>query len=212
MKLMSILINRGEKLLGGILILAEVITKTYKNEEKQICQCDIFRNIEYIERAEEHEEFIAISKIVFPNVIILTQACDLQQDFWARISNKDRDEKKHDKYLISVLVAPLYNFEDFRNGEHLLQLKRKMVIQGKIKGTTCSNIMKNENKRYHYLKFDNDQIADSVIDFKHYFTVDVLYLYNLYEKSYVCSMECLYRELVLQRFANFLSRIGLPDT
>lgn len=193
--------------------MAEVITKTYVDKQKRhICQCDIFSNIEYIEHAEEYDEFIEISKIIFPKVIILTQACDLQQDFKAREQNiqQNTQGENNDKYLMSVLVAPLYNFEDFRNGEHLMQLHLKMANQGKLKGSVCSNILKNENKRYHYLKFDNNQIPESVVDFKHYFTVNILYLYGKYKQNYICSVECLYRELILQRFTNFLSRIGLP--
>ena len=70
----------------------------------------------------------------------------------------------------------------------------------------------NENKRYHYLNFAQDvELVESVIDFKHYFTVTVNYLNSIREEKYVCSIESLYRELILQRFSNFLSRIGLPD-
>ena len=75
--------------------------------EDRIYQGDIFRDIEYIEYALEKNGAFEISKIVFPVVIVLTQDCDLKQDFNNRTNNNDN----HDKHLISVIVAPLYNIE-----------------------------------------------------------------------------------------------------
>ena len=125
---------------------------------------------------------------------------------------EENSNYNHHKYLISVIVAPMYNFEDFRIGKHLEQLGLLMENKGSRNRSTCKNIISNENKRYHYLKFNDDvPIPESVVDFKHYFTINILYLENIYEKSYVCSVDSLYRELISQRFSNFLSRIGLPD-
>ena len=97
-------------------------------------------------------------------------------------------------------------------GTHLEQLGLIMENKGSRNKSVCKTIIANENKRYHYLKFNDDvTIPESVVDFKHYFTVNILYLESIYEKSYVCSVDSLYRELISQRFSNFLSRIGLPD-
>ena len=192
--------------------MSEVTVKTYFEENGTVNQCDIFRDVEFIEYAIESENTIEVSKIVFPNVIVLTQACDLQQDSDARARIIKNGGGNQDKLLISVIVAPIYNFEDFRLGTHLEQLGMKMQEQGPRKKTKCDNIIKNETKRYHYLKFDNSvPIVESVIDFKHYFTVTVGYLNQIYENHYVCSIDSLYREQILQRFSFFLSRIGLPN-
>lgn len=192
--------------------MAEVLTKTYVESKSVINQCDIFRDIEYIEYVKEDENTIEVSKIIFPHVIILTQACDLQQDYNARKKWEETQQGNQDKFLISVIVAPIYNFEDFRQGKHLEQLGLMMEPKGWRNKSLCDNIIKNENKRYHYLKFDDDvEIVESVIDFKHYFTVNVNYLNGIYKEKYVCSVDCLYRELISQRFSNFLARIGLPD-
>ncbi len=64
--------------------MAEVVTKTYLEAKKIINQCDIFRDVEFIEYVKEDDSSIEVSKIVFPQVIVLTQACDLQQDYNAR--------------------------------------------------------------------------------------------------------------------------------
>ena len=192
--------------------MAEVITKTYKDLSAEIKQCDIFRDIEFIEYVKEEGDSIEVSKIVFPLAMVLTQACDLQQDHSARKKIEMENRGNQDKYLISVIVAPIYNFEEFRMGTHLDQLGLMMDQKGGRKRSTCSNIIKNENKRYHYLNFAQDvELVESVIDFKHYFTVTVNYLNSIREEKYVCSIDSLYRELILQRFSNFLSRIGLPD-
>lgn len=192
--------------------MAEVLTKTYVESKSVINQCDIFRDIEYIEYVKEDENTIEVSKIIFPHVIILTQACDLQQDYNARKKWEETQQGNQDKFLISVIVAPIYNFEDFRQGKHLEQLGLMMEPKGRRNKSLCDNIIKNENKRYHYLKFDDDvEIVESVIDFKHYFTVNVNYLNGIYKEKYVYSVDCLYRELISQRFSNFLARIGLPD-
>ncbi len=192
--------------------MSEIITKAKISPTGIIQQGDIFKNIEFLEYAVESEETIEISKIVFPYVIVLTQACDLQQDHYARERVENKESENQDKYLISVIVAPLYNFEEFRTGKHLSQLDMTMLDQGKRNKSKCENIIKNETKRYHYLQFDSFiPISESVVDFKHYFTVTVNYLSQEYDTHYVCSIESLYRESISQRFSNFLARIGLPD-
>ena len=190
--------------------MSGTITKVRSDKTGIIKQCDIFRNVEFIEYAVENKSSIEVSKIIFPNAIVLTQACDLQQDYNAR--KRIEDGGNQDKILISVIVAPLYNFEEFRIGTHLDQLDMEMQNHGKRGRSKCDNIMKNETKRYHYLKFaDGIPLVESVIDFKHYFTVTVNYLTQIYDSNYVCSIDSLYREQISQRFSNFLARIGLPD-
>jgi hypothetical protein len=69
----------------------------------------------------------------------------------------------------------------------------------------------NERPRYHYLSFpDNVPIVPSIADFKHYFSVNLVYLEKLRQKHFVCRLSELYREDLSQRFAAYLSRIGLP--
>jgi hypothetical protein len=73
-------------------------------------------------------------------------------------------------------------------------------------------IRQNNNPRYHYLEFDTNvvQISPSIIDFKHYFSVNVEYLIAQKQRDFVCQIAPLYRESISQRFTSFLSRIGLP--
>jgi hypothetical protein len=161
-----------------------------------------------LEYATERAGVIEVSRIVFPLVIVLTQDCDLEQEYKVRA---DLAKPVKDKTLISVLVAPLYNAEHVYQGEHLSELNIGMepIKKGKSYGNLLRN---NERPRYHYLEFpDETNLVPCVIDFKHYFSVNVLYLGTLKATGYVCTLSALYREDVSQRFASYLSRIGLPD-
>lgn len=181
------------------------------NDEKaeRIKQGDILTDVEYIEYADVNDGVIKISKIRFPLVIVLTQDCDLTWDF----DSRKRITGTQDKYLFSAIVAPLYNYEHFILGDHLSELGQKMqTISAKLTKTDNKNLRNNENPRYHFLEFDdNIPIVNSVIDFKHYFTVNITKLQEHKDKHYICTVSELFRERISQRFANYLSRIGLPD-
>jgi hypothetical protein len=189
--------------------------KIEESAELRIRQGDILKNVEMVEYAIEDNGVMEISKIQFPYSIVLTQDCDLNQDYFNQqdVHSKKQnssDKISHDKYLMSVLVAPLYNYEHVRNGEHLSELELAMQLIEKNK-TPDKHIRSNSNSRYHYLEFPVDvKLVPQVIDFKHYFTCNLNHLVKHKENNFVCSVSVLYRELISQRFANFLSRIGLP--
>ena len=84
--------------------------KTKKDKADRIVQGDIIRNIEYVESVVEVSGQLEISKVNFPLVVVLTQDCDLEQDYRFRWS-EEAESKSEDKWLLSVLVAPLYNVE-----------------------------------------------------------------------------------------------------
>jgi hypothetical protein len=172
----------------------------------RVSQGDIFQNIEHIDYVKIENGFIECSKIIYPFVIVLTQDCDLEQDY----NNRNSAKNIHDKIIFSVIVAPLYNYEHSITGGHLSNLK--LVMQAFKKDTTPDKDLRNNQKpRYHYLEFKNLPVPNSVIDFKHYFTVNLQYLSNIKNKNRVCKIAELYREEISQRFAYYLSRIGLPN-
>jgi hypothetical protein len=177
----------------------------------RVRQGDIYRDIRYLESVTEAAGEIAVSSIVFPWVVILSQECDLDQDMKCRL--QDVPPANQDKYLLTVLVAPLYVAEHVFEGSHwdLLGCKMQSIQQS---GKTKKNLIKeNQIPRYHFLEFSKElTLAESVVDFKHYFAVSTESL-NGYRTAahYVCSLKSLYRERLTQRFADFLARIGLPD-
>lgn len=175
---------------------------------ERICQGDIIRDVDCIEYAIEKDGVIDVSRIYFPYVAVLTQDCDLEQDF--KIQHTPEKPVK-DKKLISVLVAPLYNAEHVFMGTHLSDLTIPMEPIKK-NSTAGGFLLNNQRPRYHYLEFPPDiQLVPLVIDFKHYFSVNANYLIKLRPTNYVCTLSALYREDISQRFASFLSRIGLPE-
>lgn len=184
----------------------------------RIQQGDIFRDIDFIQKVEIIADEVLIHKITFPLVIVLTQDCDLEQDSEYHINTGD-NPSTDDKKLLSVIVAPLYNEEMFLQGEHLndetIKYKMRSLIKKNKKGnltTEYSYLIENGIPRYHHLKFKgNDPVADSVIDFKHYFTLNIEELMRIKDDRFVCKVSELYRENISQRFAYFLSRIGLPN-
>lgn len=184
-------------------------TRARKGKVARVTQGDIIRDVEYIESVQERGGKLEITKIVFPLVVVLTQDCDLQWDYqlrWAKVRPSNQD-----KALLSVLVVPLYNLEHVYAGEQLsnLQLQMRTINRNKTEG---KDLRSNSNPRYHYLDFDETiPIATSVADFKQYFSVSVAYLKELKRSHFVCQLGALYREDLSQRFAAFLSRIGLPD-
>ncbi|MEI7983655.1 MAG: hypothetical protein WCI71_18550 [Bacteroidota bacterium] len=183
--------------------------KTKRGKQSRIEQGDIIKDVDYIENIFEKAGNIEISKVRFPLVIVLTQDCDLAQDYKFRYGIGDKTN--HDKFMFSVLVAPIYNADHFFEGKHLELLKQNMQSINKKK-SNGQFITNNENPRYHYLEFPEPiPIVPSIIDFKHYFSVNVDYLKSRKRSDFICKVSELYREQITLRFSNFLSRIPLPD-
>lgn len=175
-----------------------------KRRLSRISQGDVFRDVECIEYAIEKRGIVEVSKIIFPLVVVLTQDCDLEQDFNGRV--KERQGNK----LLSALVVPLYNAEHVFTGEHLSDLQ-VMGTTINRKATEGKTLMNNERPRYHYIDFPTHVPAvASIADFKHYFSVQVSYLEMIRKRNFVCRLDDLFREDLSQRFAAYLGRIGLP--
>lgn len=191
------------------------MTKIVSSLDERISQCDILKDIEFIEKVSIEEGFIEIVKTVFPFVIVLTQDCDLQQNstFIAEVKT-DKGLVPHSSQnnkLLSILVAPLYNEDLFFQGKHLEEVGF-VVDQIKKSKSEGDRIIKNQNPRFHYLKLPVDTIVpNSIIDFKHYFSISIEKGNEEFINNKVTRISELYREQISQRFSNYLSRIGLPN-
>lgn len=186
------------------------IIKIDSSDLERVSQGDIIKDVEFIEYSIEKEGTIEVSKIRFPYVLVLTQDCDLGLD--SKFRNSNPVTKTQDKLLMSVLVAPIYNIDHFFKGEHLSEIDLKMQNFKSGSSTKINLIEHNEIPRYHYLAFPKAiRLVDSVIDFKHYFSVNVKYITKLKETNFIGKVDKLYREDISHRFSSFLARIGLPD-
>lgn len=176
-------------------------------------QGDIYRDINLIqditytltfEGGREYD----VNEVKYNYVVVLTQECDLEQDYKNRIGNKE----DHDKYIPMILISPAYLAESLRYGEHLQGQGYEQTMQ-RINSKEWEKLKKNDNKRYHYLKAGlNMNVPELAIDFKHFFTIYRDYFYNnIMNEAYLSSLTILHREKLSQRFCNYLSRIGIPD-
>ncbi len=73
-------------------------------------------------------------------------------------------------------------------------------------------IKKNRYPRYHFIESDsNFKVPELVVDFKHYAAIQREWIYSQFSECYFASLKPLFREALSQRFAYYISRIGLPE-
>lgn len=197
------------------------IESTYvTHDKKRICQGDILRDFVYLEPYETDGNEGAFLERTIPYLIVLTQDCDLESDYWnyQKVFDKGCEsqlnqvnaQKSSDKLLQSILVCPAYPSEQVRKGVHLDDLGIKMQEFNSV--TMWNFVTTNQNPRYHFLNGNLEmQIPDLIVDFKHYYAIPMNVLYNKFEKKYWGTVNELFRESLSQRFAYYLSRIGLPE-
>lgn len=137
-------------------------------------QGDVLRDVEIVTWAEEVDGELVINSERLDYCVVLTQECDLEQDFTNR-HDVVRYEKNHDKILPSLLLCPAFPASQLREGIHL---QDQTVIMQKINSNDWKRVTQNNNYRYHYLpENQNRQVPELVLDFKRYITVprDVAY-------------------------------------
>ncbi len=139
-----------------------------------------------------------------PYAVILSQDCDLEQDFNVR-------QKKivSDKLLPSVLFCEVATAEEL--------FSRVKALGSKL----WDRIRINKDERYHFLQaVDGSCDAQQVglpelgLDFKRYFTLPTDELYQRIENGEAkrrCILVSPYLEHLSSRFAHFLCRVALPE-
>lgn len=151
---------------------------------------------------------VHVHELNYSRVVVLSQSCDIEWNKKSRVSKNG----KHDKILLTVLVAPLFDSVKATEGKHLNGFSMNMqAITRRVK----DRARKYDIARHHILNtnmFNNKGINigfdEGIIDFKHFFTIPVN---SLTEDKYVDSIKLFHREKLSQRFSSFLSRIGIPE-
>jgi len=138
-----------------------------------------------------------------PFAVILTQDCDLEQDFHVRSAGKESD-----KLLPGILFCEVATAEEVHG--------RTRQINAKL----WDGIKINNNVRFHFLqKVEpgcdrlHEGLPELSIDFKRYFTLPAEEVYkriDLGEAQRRCVLVSPYMEHLCVRFASYLSRIALP--
>jgi len=148
-------------------------------------------------RAHEPLEVLQISHTL---VIVLSQDCDLDQDYTRRQNGKT------DNLLASLLFCSVaLNDDDFRHGIGLNTKEWKKVLE-------------NREPRLHYLRVvpqaddtHNEGLPDLVVDFRQYFSVPTAEAYLCAEAARRrCRLETPYAEHLSQRFFAYMGRVALP--
>lgn len=196
-----------------------MITKVVRNEHGRPCQGAIYRDILYVDRVEREaigdEQRLVVEQILFPWVCVLTQECDLQWDYSARWRGDAPPD--YGQALLSVLAAPMYNADHLKSGTHLSDLRIRarddapFVCRYIPTKEWKSYTTRNRDPRYHYMNPpESTALPPVVIDFKHYFGLSAEVLARSPEKC-LGVLGRLDRIHLSQRFASFLTRVGLPD-
>jgi len=141
---------------------------------------------------------------IHPYAIIITQDCDLAQDFHSRQS-----PSAINRTIPNILFCEVTTATDLFG-----------KLGGKQKEWEREKIDKNKNERYHFLQridanADTEQtgIEELGIDFKRYFTIPTDEVYERIRIGQAKRRTILaspYLEHFSCRFAYYLSRIGLP--
>jgi hypothetical protein len=180
------------------------IKQEYRRPRKaRIAQGDILRDITLVNGIEGRGSEL-FERYELQYAVVMTQDCDLSEDY----KSLTDDAVKKQASIPTILLASAYPAQQFFLGQHLEDWELESFnakLQGRIK-------QNDQYKRYHYLKGNPVMgVPELVIDFKHFQTVGRDLLYRQRTSLYVATVNELYREELSHRFANYLSRIGLPD-
>jgi hypothetical protein len=175
-----------------------------QKKEPRVLQGDFIENFPYnLSRIVDGS--LETNSITFPYIVVLTQDCDLERDYENRENGNRQD---NDKDLQSILICPAYLAESLHTGAHLDDLGLKMKPWDK---DLWKHIKRNQHERFHFLPQFETLMPDLVLDFKHFYTFQREQIYEIHKTQYKVSLAVPFRENLSQRFANYLSRIGLPN-
>lgn len=142
-----------------------------------------------------------------PLVIVLTNTCDLQQDFTCRSQASDPRVIDEDRRSITcVQLCDLYD----------LSAARVLVPGSDI----FKRVRSNQDERYHRLVSDPDapgtpaELSDLTMDFRKMFTVPTGALYQGLASGNVRRLGVvppIYVHDLIHRFFGYLGRVSLPD-
>ena len=144
-----------------------------------------------------------------PFAIVVSQDCDLEQDFNYRFGNVGNQRNE----LPTVLLCQAEEVDEFVKSEMYRSLFTSRTFTGNFKN--------NNEFRYHFIQEIPAQfcamdrrLPELGIDFKRYFSMPTAELYHrikLYHTRRMSVLESPYRDHFSQRFHNFNSRVALPE-
>lgn len=188
---------------------------TFPKVDVNICQGDVFQDVKYYYIDNEENETVEVVEFTFPMAIIISQACDVNS-----MGEMITEQKgKATKFMPSILMCPIYDVEVAKKTEHISDALTTLSIE-KLDGNDDVlfnsgefRLVKNDwHYRYHALTVrvrDEIILENSLIDFKHYFTVPASYLIKN-RKNRIFHLDDLFAEQITLKFSTYLSRVAIP--
>lgn len=181
--------------------------------EDDVCQGDVFKNVHFNYIESEDDEGVNIVEFVFPFAIVISQGCDV-----ISMSKMEKNRRgKATKFMPAILMCPFYDETMARETSHLNEAFKELKIEAEKEKLYNSKeygiVQKDWHYRFHDLviKQDNKTIVEkTLIDFKHYFTVPISYLMQ-HREDRLFRLDDIYAEQITLKFANYLSRVAMPD-
>lgn len=182
-------------------------------KEDPVQQGDIFENVKYNYIESEDNDTVKVIQYEFPYAIVVSQGCDV-----ISMSEMASTKKgKVTKFMPSILMCPIYDVTMAKQGNHVNKAFDElgiMKIQDQLFTSEERKIFQKDwHYRYHALEVECSNgkgFKDSIIDFKHYFTVPMGYLLKSLDQR-LFRLDDIYAEQITLKFATFLSRVAMPD-
>lgn len=169
---------------------------------------DLVQIVIDLDEFSSYNESNSVIEITHPYAIIVTQDCDLEQDFKVRSG-----ESLSSHRLINSILFCIADSADER-------ILKPPLIQASKKSMLMSNITKNKDERFHYLErvpTENDKmkkgLPDLIVEFKHYFTIPTEEVYKRLDLKILkrrCQLKSPYLEHFNLRYHYYHNRIALP--
>lgn len=157
----------------------------------------------------EPDSIYEANPIRHPYAIIVSQDCDLEQDFNYRYGKMGN--QRHE--MPSVILCQAEDIDEFIKSDLYRSLFTSRTFVGNFKN--------NNEFRYHFiqevpseLSATDQRVPELGIDFKRYFgmpTADIYHRITLGQTQRSTVLESPYRDHFSQRFYNFNNRIALPE-
>lgn len=175
-------------------------------KDTRVLQGDILEQVSFTIGGINSQEKLAGEYYKLKYAVVMSQDCDLQWHSEA-VASGDLESRA---LLKTVLVCPAYAFDQFLQGSYIEGANYKQLSIG---GKNGVDLKRNDKyKRYHFLDFNEEAgVNDLIIDFKEFYTVPYSVIEDTRKTSYVATINEMFRENLSQRFANYISRIGLPE-
>ena len=165
-------------------------------------------NLESIETAQNNTNY-SVTPFVHPYAIIVSQDCDLEQDFNFRFHKRGKERHR----LPSVLFCEVIEAKELVQGE-----RNQNIFQSR---TVRKNFQDNNDYRFHFIQAIPEEfdtlgrgLPELAMEFKRYFSLPTGEVYHRIKLDHTqrrCGLKSPYLEHFCDRFHYFNNRIALPE-